>query len=294
MNHRFLRSISTAAVLWFAIVLTGTAAEVPPTPDDAREYVFKTVGTSEVKLDVFSPPGEAPKKPRAAMIYFHGGGWVSGDKGYTYQLCRYFAKRGLVVVTANYRFMTKGAPGLEGTRAYCLLDVKSAIRWVRSHAAELGVDPERIILAGSSAGAHLAIMAALGADFDDPDDDKSIPTAASALVLLSPAVAKVPPQIKEPDPTQPYAWLKDSLPPFITLAGELDPHWPDAKAFFDVCRGRGIKGESWLAPGQKHAFVPPETWMDAVCLRADHFLTAQQLIDGPPPAMSGEFVPAVP
>ena len=141
-----------ASALQFASLLTVGAEPPPPTtPADAREYVYKTVNGTAVALDVFSPQVLDVAKPRPVLIYFHGGGWTSGDKGYTYQFSRYFARRGLVVATVNYRFMTQGATGIEGTKAFCLLDAKSAIRWVRSHAKELGVDPNRVILGGSSA-----------------------------------------------------------------------------------------------------------------------------------------------
>lgn len=264
----------------------------PPTPDDAKEYVYKTVDGADLKLDVFSPPGLDPAKPRPGFIYIHGGGWTSGDKGWTYPLCRYFAQRGAVVVTVNYRFRTKGAEGVAGTKGICVMDVKSAIRWVRSHAKELGIDPDKIALGGSSAGSHLAVMAALGADFDNAGDDLKIPTSASALVLLSPAIAKVPPsQIKEPEPTEPYKYLKGTPPPQIMLAGDADHLVADSRAFLVACKAAGGKGELWLAPGEGHTFTAKKEWMDETCTKADAFLVSLGLLDGEPPkAGSVSFV----
>jgi len=267
----------------------------PPTPDDAKGFVYKTVNGAEVKLDVFAPPGGDAAKARPVLIYFHGGGFTSGDKGYTTQMCRYFAKRGLVVVTCNYRFLTKDASGVEGTRIICLLDAKSAIRWVRGHAKELGIDPDRVILGGSSAGAYLVMMAALNADFNDPADDVKIPTTASALVLLSSPFSKPYPAdaTAKIDKAGPNAWLKAPLPPMIAISGEKDHLRENSFAFLLACRALGAKVELWTGPGQEHAFNPPGLWMDAMCVKVDAFLGGLGFVEGPAPAAPAgtSFVP---
>lgn len=97
-------------------------------------------------------------EPRAALVFVHGGGWRSGDKGQFGELARMYARLGYVTVTVNYRFVTDVA------YPACLHDVKTAVRWLRANADKYGVDPNRIGIVGDSAGAHLASMVALTAD----------------------------------------------------------------------------------------------------------------------------------
>jgi len=111
-----------------------------------REIVFATVEGLPLKLDAYRPelPGPLP-----AIIFVHGGGWVGGDKRGMEPYARYFAERGYVGFAVNYRL----APGFKFPAQ--IEDVKCAVRWVRQHAAEYNVDPDRIGALGTSAGGHL-------------------------------------------------------------------------------------------------------------------------------------------
>ncbi|MFQ6090625.1 MAG: alkaline phosphatase family protein, partial [Candidatus Bipolaricaulia bacterium] len=111
-----------------------------------REIVFATVESLPLKLDAYRPelPGPLP-----AIIFVHGGGWVGGDKRGMEPYARYFAERGYVGFAINYRL----APGFKFPAQ--IEDVKCAVRWVRQHAAEYNVDPDRIGALGTSAGGHL-------------------------------------------------------------------------------------------------------------------------------------------
>jgi len=118
-------------------------------------YVYKNAGSNELKLDVFSPV--AAGKSRPVIILFHGGSWVSGQRDQLYWQCKYFVQQGMVAITADYRLI-----GQDTTRKdICIMDAKSAIRWVKSHAALLNIDSGMVITGGASAGGHLAIMTVL-------------------------------------------------------------------------------------------------------------------------------------
>ncbi len=104
-------------------------------------------------LDVYhrrDRPGSAP-----ILLHFHGGGFYSGNKAREARpLIRHLtSRRGFVCVSANYRLQP------DVTLAGQVADVRDAIGWVRAHAAEFGGEPGTLFLAGSSAGAHLAIRA---------------------------------------------------------------------------------------------------------------------------------------
>ena len=121
------------------------------------------------KLDLAIPAAKGDEL-RPAVVFIHGGGWRAGDKraGYFLQGAIDYAEKGYVGISVNYR-LTGEAPF-----PACVEDVRCAVRWLRAHAKEYGVDPQRIGAYGNSAGAHLAAMLAL-ADKPDPLLDGDAP-----------------------------------------------------------------------------------------------------------------------
>ncbi len=101
-----------------------------------------------------------PQKNRPAILIIHGGGWSAGSKNdMVYRtLMVDYALKGYVVCNMNYRLVQ------EAPMPACIEDVQTAIRWMKAHAAELGIDPNRIGTYGHSAGGHLSLMAGLTAD----------------------------------------------------------------------------------------------------------------------------------
>jgi acetyl esterase/lipase len=128
-----------------------------------KDVAYCTIPGSDRRLlcDVWRP---APGVPQSglAFIYFHGSGWHFLDKDMgTRPLFRHLAAQGHVVMDVAYRLCPEiGWRGM-------VEDVKQAIAWMKANAARYGVDPERIVLGGGSAGAHLALMAAYTADRRD-------------------------------------------------------------------------------------------------------------------------------
>lgn len=105
------------------------------------------------RLDVITPPGPADGGGCwPVYVYFHGGGWTSGDKAALTKYCASQAAGGMVVVNVNYR----KAPRFH--MAHVLHDANAALAWVRSHIAEFGGDPRRTVLGGDSAGGQIAAL----------------------------------------------------------------------------------------------------------------------------------------
>jgi acetyl esterase/lipase len=125
-----------------------------------KDIPFWTMAGTERKLlcDVWQPP-ESVTPSGLAFIYFHGSAWVLLDKDTgTRTFFRYLAGQGHVVMDVAYRLAPEtGMDGMVG-------DVKRAIAWMKTHAAEYGVNPGRIVLGGGSAGGHLAMLAAYAPD----------------------------------------------------------------------------------------------------------------------------------
>jgi acetyl esterase/lipase len=140
----------------------------PPQVPWQQDVVFGThVETDEPLLaDVWHPPQDVPPTG-LGIVFLHGSGWLYADKDFgTRYFFRHLAGQGHVIMDVAYTLAPKA--GL-----YAMLaDVKRAIVWMKENATEHSVDPERIVLMGGSAGAHLALLAAYTPnhpEFDPPD-----------------------------------------------------------------------------------------------------------------------------
>ena len=107
----------------------------------------------ELKLDAIVP--QDTTKPVPTLLYIHGGGWVGGSKELAYLTALPYLDNGFAVVTPNYR-LTRDALAPAAVE-----DVRCALRWIHSNAESFGFDPDRVVISGSSAGGHLALMAGL-------------------------------------------------------------------------------------------------------------------------------------
>ena len=114
-------------------------------------------------------------------MVIHGGGWRSGTPRRFYPYAASLLDQGYIGVSVEYRLLGKPA----GTTVFeCVKDGRAAVRYVRVHAEELGIDPKKITVGGGSAGAHVAAGAALFDEFDHADEDLSVSCRPDALVLL--------------------------------------------------------------------------------------------------------------
>jgi len=115
------------------------------------DVVYGEVDGTPLRFDHYRPLGTTGPAP--GVVFVHGGAWVHGDPSQAAGNALHFARRGIATVSISYRL----APASRFPAP--LDDVRRGLRWVRAHADELGIDPERIALLGLSAGAHLALLA---------------------------------------------------------------------------------------------------------------------------------------
>jgi acetyl esterase/lipase len=151
---------------------------------EPRQVVYKTISEVELKLHIFEPSNRDEKALSPAIVFFFGGGWTGGSPTQFYHQCDYFASRGIVAISAEYRVKSR-----HGTTPFeCVADGKSAIRWVRANAAKLGIDPNKIIAGGGSAGGHVAACTGVIEGLEEENEDRNISSKPNALVLFNPAV----------------------------------------------------------------------------------------------------------
>ncbi len=191
-------------------------------PDET--VVYKTVGETSLQLNVFNPKGHQTSEKRPAIVFFHGGGWRSGNPDQFFPHCRHLAEKGMVAISAQYRLTSQ-----EGVKITdCATDGKSAIRWVRQHADKLGIDPERIAAGGGSAGGQIAAVAGNSKGFEAEAEDLSISSKPDALVLFNPVANNGPGGFGHKglkpvwEQISPMHNINENSPPTLLLNGTVD------------------------------------------------------------------------
>jgi len=154
-------------------------------PISTEIIAFKPIGGNEsLILKRYGPSGQAEGTALPCAVLFFGGGWNGGDIGHFAPQAEYLAKRGMVAICAQYR--TRQSHTVPPN--VCLVDAKSAIRYVKANAEDLGIDPHRLAVGGGSAGGHLAAATTFCDGFNDIGDDQKISTRANALLLFNPVI----------------------------------------------------------------------------------------------------------
>lgn len=156
------------------------AAEIQPD----REVVYKTIDEVELKLHIFDPEGHKASDKRPAIVFFFGGGWSGGTPKQFYQQAEFMAEKGLLAFSAEYRVKSRN----KTTPFECVKDAKSAVRWIRAHAEELGIDPDRIVASGGSAGGHIAGATGIIEGCEEDGEDFSVSSQPNLMILYNPVL----------------------------------------------------------------------------------------------------------
>lgn len=277
--------------LVFTILLGCVLAKVAASEENSlrqKTLVYKQVGERELQVDVFWPQTE--QKARPAIAFFHGGGWVFGDRSLYHEACRRYAKRGFVTLSFEYRLSRQedgSYPHPEITPVESVKDARSAIRWLRGRADELEINPQKICVWGRSAGGQLAWATALCQGIDEESDDLEISPVPNALLTFSACyntlntwVDRMLGQQRERIwEISPHHRLKKGLPPAIGFHGQQDTVEPHrvARWFHEKATKLGNPFELVTLPEEGHQLAgggdpPGEIANPAILKRADAFL----------------------
>ena len=224
-----------------------------------QDVTYAATDGRELKLDIYRPEGgDVPT--RTAVILVHGGGWIAGERGMIAPLAQQFADRGYLAITPEYRLVREAPWPAQ------LDDVVAATRWVADNAADLGIDADRIVIGGSSAGGHLALMAAAKLGGKAKIAAVLSLFSASELTLEQPApkgafgaVQLVGPEAGEAElqAASPLYQVDSEFPPVFLLHGGGD--WMiDPQASLNLYQRLvelGVTAELHIVAGGLHEFV---------------------------------------
>ena len=149
--------------------------------EPTRLVTYKQIGEVDLKLHIFEPAGHQTTDRSPVAVFFFGGGWNGGTPQQFYPHCSHLAAKGVVAMSAEYRVKKRN----KTTPVECVKDGKSAIRWIRKHANELGVDPDKLIAGGGSAGGHVAAATGTATTFEE-EVEAGIDCRPNAMVLFNP------------------------------------------------------------------------------------------------------------
>jgi len=262
----------------------------------------------EGKLDVYAQRAPA-STPTPTVIFIHGGGWVQGTKeGSLLQGVLPYVAMGYSVVNVEYRLANVSlAPA-------AIEDCRCALRWVVAHAKDYNIDVDRIVVAGASAGGHLALttgMIPASAGMDRTCYTTSEPKVAAIVNFFG--IADIPDMLegpnKKPFPeswpyttqwlgnqpnradiakaSSPMTYVRAGVPPTISIHGDADPLVPynHSVRLQEALQKAGVAHELVTVPGGGHGNFSPAEWQRAFAA-IEKFLAAN-VKSAKPPSTAG-------
>jgi len=290
---------ATGAVAAAPALAAVTARAQPPAPDtgDLRvesDIVFGKGGDIDLLLDVYRPP-EGVESKRTAIIHLFGGGFFVGSKnaGYIVNDSRALGALGYTNISANYRLQSEGSWPAQ------IHDTKAAIRWARANADRIGIDADKIAVAGYSAGGMLSLlagatngMAAFEGDGGNAGVSSDVQAAIGVYPLASAQTARglFPQDLSEQEVARameaasPTSHINANHAPTIFVHGTGDTTVPISSSvdYFNQLNELGVPAALTAIQGAAHAF--DNSALDAVEIMAHSIdLFLDRLIVDPQP-----------
>lgn len=273
MHHAFWTTVAVLAA-W----TTSAAAE-----DATKPFTYKKTKEAELTLQVHFPSDWKASDKRPAIVFFFGGGWTGGRVEQFEPQAKHLAARGMVAARADYRVKSRH----NVTPKECVEDAKSAIRWVRQNAATLGVDPNRIVASGGSAGGHIAACTGCCPGLDAADEDNKVSSKPNAMVLFNPVLRfdgvdslmeRIDKDEKLGKALSPTLHLAKDTPPTLLFFGDQDRLLAQGEEYFKKAKEVGCKAQIDVTKDVGHGFFNRPPHLEQTLRLADEFLTALEYL----------------
>jgi acetyl esterase len=241
----------------------GDQAEIKNKVTHIQE-VYKTVDSFNLKIDIFYSNQSFARENNTSIVFFHGGGWAYGTPDEFFTTCERYARMGIVTFSVEYRLSIENGvtPSKTISPIECIMDARSAMRWVRGNADKFHIDKNKIVAAGQSAGGHLALSTAMIDYYNEISDDLGVSCRPDAILLFSACVNTVEgwcdrllgDRREKIWSISPAHHIKGGLPPMIEFHGiddEQVPKW--TVQFFEIeMKKEGNYFEQHMYDGRKH------------------------------------------
>ena len=272
-----MQKFNFSLFLLFLLPFNYSSSQILP-----EKIFYKSTEQTNLNLFVYNPVDFDKSQTYNCIVFFHGGGWNSGDYKQFERQSIYFASRGMVAISVEYRIRNKhGTSPIEAME-----DAKSAIRFIRSNAKVFSINPNRIAAAGGSAGGHLAAVAGNIDLFDNSREDLTISSKPNLLILYNPVIhyGRKWGWIDNPSNASPFENLSKGAPPTIILTGTEDKIVPVEliENYKRRMEAVGSRCDVIFYEGAEHAFFNKgQDFIDTV-YESDIFLKSNWYLSGPP------------
>ncbi|MEL7585318.1 MAG: alpha/beta hydrolase fold domain-containing protein [Prolixibacteraceae bacterium] len=240
------------------------------------EVIYKQIDTVKLKMFIYKPVEFRKTVKYPTVVFFFGGGWVGGKIKQFDAFARHYASKNMLAVLVGYRVKER-----HGTTPFeALKDAKSAIRYLKENAKKIGVDPDKIVASGGSAGGHLAAACFTNETINEDRDNLGTSAKPNALVLFNPVIDNSKEgygydRIKEKYPEfSPLHNIREGFPPTIFFMGTKDKLIPvsTAELFKKKIEAVGGRCDLFFYEGQEHGFFNQKVFHDDILLKVDEFL----------------------
>jgi acetyl esterase len=249
--------------------------------ESTKTFTYTKTKQADLEIVVHFPPGWKETDKRPGIVFFFGGGWENGTIKAFEPQAKYLASRGMVTARADYRVKSRHSV----TPKECVDDARSAVRWFRQNAAKLGVDPDRIVASGGSAGGHIAACTTLMPG----SEAEKVSSQSNALTLFNPVLRFGPQLLKKIDNDEavgkaisPILHLAKDSPPTLLFFGTDDFLYKQGQEFIQRSKELGHRSEMFTAEKQPHGFFHKTPWKEKTLLRTDEFLVSLGYLQGKP------------
>jgi acetyl esterase/lipase len=204
---------------------TNAPAVTPATLPGAATFIYRDGQPDPMRLHVVEPKGWKPTDHRPALIFFFGGGWTRGTPERSVTWAKFAASLGMVGIVPDYRTRER----FDTTPLESVADGRAALHWVQDHVAELGIDPQKIVVGGSSSGGHVALWTAIEHTPPGSTTNEAPRAKPFALILISPvsdtatATGYTPKRFgDDAEALSPVHQLDARMPPVLVFHGDAD------------------------------------------------------------------------